>query len=271
MDAFLRVHDAAVTGTLATFDRMVFKGHLTNLYKPGNFARYLWVAGSAAARLRQVCAGSDRYSQTTRRALGRESGTPVSLPRADGYQAVRPIKARSGKAIAARDGVKEGLVCVLSAVEPCRAFSVQGNHRTKRLEVVLRSRKCLHFYFYILDPQFGLLHVRLQSWFPFTIQIYLNGRAWLARQLERKGIEYEMYENCFTSIARLDVAQQLAERLAHRRWPRVLDAFPRKVTPWLPTRRAAGFGGYYWVLDQSEFATDVMFKNRAALHRSCPS
>ncbi len=38
-----------------------------------------------------------------------------------------------------------------------------------------RLRKCLHFYFYFLDPEFGFLHVRAQSWLPFTIQIYIYG------------------------------------------------------------------------------------------------
>jgi len=36
-------------------------------------------------------------------------------------------------------------------------------------------RKCLHLYFYFLDRQLGLIHVKLQRWFPFPIQVYANG------------------------------------------------------------------------------------------------
>jgi hypothetical protein len=63
-------------------------------------------------------------------------------------------------------------------------------HKTHRLEIVHRLRKCLHFYFYFLDPEFGFMHVRLQSWLPFTIQIYIKGHEWLCRQLDRRGIGY---------------------------------------------------------------------------------
>lgn len=37
------------------------------------------------------------------------------------------------------------------------------------------------------------------------------------------------------------------------------------VNPLLAAIRAADYGGYYWVLDQAEIATDVMFKTRPAL------
>jgi hypothetical protein len=43
---------------------------------------------------------------------------------------------------------------------------------------------------------------------------------------------------------------------------RVLNAFARRLNPILPAIRAAGYGGYYWVLDQAEIATDVMFTTR---------
>ena len=34
-------------------------------------------------------------------------------------------------------------------------------------------------YFYSLDPELGLIYVRLTGWFPFTVQVYLNGHSWL--------------------------------------------------------------------------------------------
>ena len=61
--------------------------------------------------------------------------------------------------IAQRDGVTAGLVCVFSVLEPCQAFDVRGNRETCRKEVVRRQRKCLHFYFYFIDAEFGWMHV----------------------------------------------------------------------------------------------------------------
>src|SRR5207253_11040663 len=48
------------------------------------------------------------------------------------------------------------------------------------------KRKCLPLYFYFMDRRFGLIHVRVQTWFPMPIQIYLNGHEWLARKLAAK-------------------------------------------------------------------------------------
>ena len=94
----------------------------------------------------------------------------------------------------------EGLVCVLSVLEPCRSFAVAPNRQTRRLEVVRRPRKCLHYYLYLIDPEFGWMHVRLQTWAPYEIQVYVNGREWLARQLDAAGIGYRRSDNKITAV-----------------------------------------------------------------------
>jgi len=109
------------------------------------------------------------------------------------------------------------------------------------------------------------MHIRLQSWFPFDIQIYINGREWLARQLDRRGISYTRYDNKLTGIADLETAQALWERFVQRKWLRLLHAFARLVNPFLRAIRKAGFGGYYWTLAQAEYATDLFFRDRATL------
>jgi hypothetical protein len=109
------------------------------------------------------------------------------------------------------------------------------------------------------------MHVRIQGWIRYEIQVYMNGREWLARQLDRRQIGYIRHDNALVKIDNLEVAWELCERFAHRSWPRVLNAFARLLNPILPAIRAARYGGYYWVLDQAEIATDVMFKTRPEL------
>jgi hypothetical protein len=84
--------------------------------------------------------------------------------------------------------VKEGLICVLSCVEPCPTFTVRRDREKRQLRLVPRQAQCLHFYFYFLDRDFGLMHIRLPSWLPLAIQVCVNGREWLARQMQREGI-----------------------------------------------------------------------------------
>jgi hypothetical protein len=85
-----------------------------------------------------------------------------------------------------RDGIREGLVCVLAAIEPCWSYDWVGKNRR---DLVRHGRQCLFLYFYLVHREFGLLHVRLQTWFPFDIQVCLNGREWLARQMDRAALK----------------------------------------------------------------------------------
>src|SRR5262249_32716446 len=174
------------------------------------------------------------------------------------------------RAIAERDGIREGLIAVFAAVEPCMSFNVRGNRETHKLEVVRGARKGLHFYFYIMDREFGFLHVRLQSWFPFNIQVYVNGHEWLCRQLERRGVGFKRSDNKILHVDNLDLAQSLAKSFAERGWVRFLDALARRFNPYLREVIQSGFGGYYWVVDQCEVSTDVVFKSRKALEEVLP-
>jgi hypothetical protein len=161
-------------------------------------------------------------------------------------------------------------VCLIRAVEPCMSFQVHKSHVTHRLEISYRERQCLHHDLYLIDPEFGFMHIRIQGWLPYECQVYINGREWLARQLDRAGVGYVRYENSLLAIDNLEAASSLCERFAHRAWPRVLNAFARRMNPMLAVLGAAGFGGYHWVLDQAEIATDVMFKSRPQLAEIWP-
>ena len=56
------------------------------------------------------------------------------------------------------------------------------------------------------------MNIRLQTWFPYNIQICLNGREWLRRGLEKEGIDFHVHGNKFLHIADYQKAQQLLEQ-----------------------------------------------------------
>ena len=271
MNAFIKVHEEQLLGKLTMFDRMIFRGHLNKLYfGEGAFEVFLWRQGvplkDFGPYVKAATLGLKAHAQQAAAAAGR----PYLYLAGASTKASGHSKEELARQIAARDGITEGLICVLATLEPCSSFEVRADHESQRLRVVHAFRKCLHFYYYLMDREFGFMHVRLQSWFPLQIQLYINGREWLARQLDKRGIAYERYENSFRSITDVEQAERMAERMAHRKWPRVLDAFARMVNPLLPSIREACFGGYYWVLEQAEIATDLMFRDRESLGRIMP-
>ena len=167
--------------------------------------------------------------------------------------------------LARRDGLEQGLVGIWSVVEPCLTYFVRKNREQKKLVLRLEPGKCLHYYFYFLHEQLGLLHLRLQTWFPFAIHLCLNGRHWLARQLDQARIGYVQRENCFTWIEDLPRAQALARQQLQSCWPALLQPLVDQCHPHAPALCQPLALSYYWSVSESEYATDVMFKTPAAL------
>jgi hypothetical protein len=158
--------------------------------------------------------------------------------------------------------LSEGLVCVLCCQETCRTVKLRYGDGRPRLVFACRPQRVLYFYF--LDPQFGLRHVRVQTWFPFTTQVYVNGHDWLARQLHDAGIGFVQHDNAFTQLDDPTRAQARADRFPRLDWVKILDGWARQVNPLLREPWLRG-QGYYWVIDQAEYSTDVLFQDRPAL------
>jgi hypothetical protein len=180
-------------------------------------------------------------------------------------------KYQEAQNIARRDQGKEGLVCVFSCVEPCLAYQGRADRATKMISLVLAPRKCVHLYHYWMPKDFGLMHARLPTWFPFTMEVCCNGRSWLARQMDQQGLGYTRRDNCFTWLEDVSASQQLMKRLLRFRWPAFLQTLADQVHP-LQKEILQGFRTeYYWSMTESEWATDVMFASAKALARVYPS
>jgi hypothetical protein len=250
------------------FDRLIFKGHLSRLQYEGGLRAFLWsqdvpltrfdaYVKAATSRIHdhaeQLATSADRPFLYLPNTVNRDSGQ---------------TKEDMVKKIAAKDGITEGLIAVLQTIEVNNSFVLRKGVEFK--DVVRSKRKGSHFYFYFFDPEFGFMHVRLQAWVPWEVQVYLNGREWLARQLDEAGVGYVRYDNALLSIDDLEYASDRCEWFSRRAWPRVLSVLAHRFNPLLADVEGADFGSYYWVVDQAEVATDVMFKDRPSLVRIMP-
>jgi hypothetical protein len=266
MERFLERHQDRVFGVLSGFDRLVFRGTFRSI----SYLKGLEIFLSKQRVLSKDFAGfamkiSDRLKQHAHQ-VAESSGRPYIH-----LDSPKISKEDVARRLIKRDKITQGLVCVLGCVEPCRSFQAFKNRETKHLDIRPAQRQCLHLYFYYVDREFGLMHVRLQTWLPMTIQVCLNGREYLARQLDKAGIGYEQRDNCFARIDDLPRAQKLLDRLATRKWERVLQRFAARVNPWFQGKNALDERGYYWTVMQGEFATDVMFRDACALKSIYPA
>jgi hypothetical protein len=265
MDRFTAKYADRLAGVLSGFDRLVFRGTLRRLSYVEGLKDYLW---ERKVLLKEFGAHAQAVTERVKEAClagAAKAEIPVQyLPSAE------TSKEEVARRLAQERGVTQGPVCLLTCVEPFVGYDIYRNAATKRLELVQRYRKCLHHYWYEFHPECGFLHVRLRTWFPFDVQVCLNGREWLGQQLDRAGLAYERYDNSFAHVEDFGRAQGLLDAQLRTAWPALLDGIAQRVNP----LRQELFGdlapGYYWTTRQSEWATDLVFNDPEALRRLYP-
>jgi hypothetical protein len=261
MQRFLQRFGALILGTLCGFDRLRFRGTLRLLANVQGLRVFLTGRDVPLKNCMQYLEGVSKEVRQASAGVAEAAGRPLLY-----LSSSATDKEEVARTIAQRDHVTDGLIAVLSCVEPCWSYGVVGNKETRHLELRAQYRKCLHYYHYYVHPTFGFLHARLQSWFPFTMHLNLNGREWLAQQLDRAGLAYARRDNCVVGCADFAQAQAFLDAQLRVNWAEMLDPIARQVNPahsrLLEDRYAVP---YYWSVEQSEWASDLLFASPEAL------
>lgn len=266
MHAFITRHASKITGVLKGFDRLLFRGHLMRLNFPDGVESFLRRQGVLKKDF------GDLAQELTAMIRDEAESTAAMLRRPSVYlQSSTVRKEDVARRLLRENPVDAGLVAVLSCVEPCTTWQMFRSKADRTQQPRRRTGKCLHYYFYFLDPEVGWLHVRVQTWMPYAVQVCVNGREWLARQLDKTSIEYRRADNCFLSLGDVDRAQKIMDRMVDLPWRRVLDRYVSTVNPVLDLIAEQAYGSYRWTVHQCEYATDVMFKTADALASLYPS
>jgi hypothetical protein len=259
-DAFLAKFGHDVTAVLSGFDRLRFRATLRLLFVPAKMEAYLSACHVLIKNFKTFAEATTAKVKALAYAAARAAGRP------DLYLASPEIsKEDKAREIARADHIGEGLIALFSATEPCLSYSVRGDPKTKQIHLVLETRKCTHLYHYFMHSDFGLVSARVQTWFPFTVDVCLNGREWLARQMDRAGLTYEQRDNCFVRVSDPIRAQALLDEQLRTDWVRVLQPLLERSHP-LHAELGRPLGqNYYWTASQTEYATDLIFPNPARL------
>jgi hypothetical protein len=259
MKTFLQRFAVLVAGVLQGFDRLVFRGKLCQLYSPDGMHILLnanhVLRNDFKSYAAQVTANVLRASRVSEaKALGRYRYLNSS----------KTDKEAVAREFAVEHRVKTGLVCILQCLEPCWTFD---RVTTQDGKVIVRGEhgKCSHLYHYYIHPRFGWMYVRLQTWFPFAIQVGINGREWLSRQMDQEKLPYLRSDNKFLCVKDWQRAQQLFDQQLQTDWVRELDALQQQVHPLHPGHLGRLPVKYNWTVFQSEWATDVAFRSQRVL------
>lgn len=259
MKDFIETHRTRIKGVLSCFDRVLFRGYLP-IQNGWSMAKFLNQNDIRFRNLKSFLTETAAQIKAHARLMAEEAGRPFE------YLTKKMRMEQVAREMATRDGIEQGLVCIFSTLEPCRSYSFR--FKKGKPYVQGARRKCLFIYYYVMDQQLGLIHIKVQTWFPMVIQIYVNGHQWLARKLSANGIGYTKLDNVFIDVEDLERAQAFADRFSSLDWPKILSRHAHWANPLMDG--ILSDQRYYWVTTQSEYATDVLFKSRSALAELYP-
>jgi hypothetical protein len=262
--SFIQRYADKISGVLSGWDRIRFRGTLRRIANLRGMGSFLY---ERSVLLKDFKGWAMGLTETVRRSTERLAEEQELKVHHVSSSSLR--KEELAKSLAGDRWERDGLSCILSCTELCRTFTVGPNRAQKRLELRQHDSKCLHYYFYLRHPEWGPLHVRLQTWLPYSVHVCLNGRDWLGTQLTRLGLPHTQCDNTFTFVADMGRAQRLLDRQLKTNWDLGLQRLLDEVHP---SGRAL-FGcpmHYYWSGEETEWATDVMFRSADDLARLYP-
>jgi hypothetical protein len=254
---FVAKFASLIVCTLHCFDRVIFKGH-PSLAVPRNLEYFV----DCVLKVRRCDFIKKVAPQYSDRLVEHAQRWARKAGRTYLYRCGQFRKDDWAHQLIRDQGISEGLVGILCTQETCPSYQLVPGPQRPQFVRAPRQQRVLYYYF--LDPNFGLIHVRLQTWLPFTVQVYVNGHEYLAQEMLRKQLGFVQQHNAFMQLDDPAAAQRLADRFAKLDWPKILDHWARQVNPLWRELFPDG-ERIRWVVDQAEYASDLLFTSRQAL------
>lgn len=245
-----------LAGVLSCYDRILVTGTLPGACFADGMTSFLNSRGIRIFDYPQFALPLRERIRANAQALAAEQGATIEHI-AKAHVRKEDVVAR----VLAVRGDAPGLVHVISAMETCATYQPWHDKTSGRTFLRPDTTKCLHYYFYWMDAELGLIHIRVPTYCPFRLQVYFNGHSWLAARLRREGIDFATADNAFIRIADFARAQTLADTFNPELLHRHLDRYARLCCPVLDVFEQH----YHWSIMQAEYSTDLVFKSELVL------
>jgi hypothetical protein len=256
MASLIQRYDDRIAGVLSCYDRVVITGTLPTVCYADGMTRFLYACGI------RIFGYPDFASMLRDRV--RERAVSVAAEAGIAIEHIARSHIRKEDVVAKvleQRGDHAGLVHVLSAMEACPSYRPWHDKPSGKTYLRPDTGKCLHYYFYFMDADLGLIYLRVPTWAPFRLQFYCNGHNWLARRLTAEGIDFTTADNAFVRIDDWQRAQELADGFSPDLLHRVLDRYATLCCPVIDVFSQS----YHWSLMQVEYATDLVFRSTTTL------
>jgi hypothetical protein len=162
---------------------------------------------------------------------------------------------------------KEGVLFIGKAQERASVFRTETRwtQAGQRYPWVVRGTAIPnHYYFYLVDEDFGPMFIKFCSYFPYAVKVCLNGHEWLQMQLAKEGIGFERLDNGILSCQNPSRLKQLAGQLGEDQIEAVFSKWLARLPHPFPPRLQQDCYRYQLSIVQAEFALTQVFDRPAA-------
>ena len=177
MKQLIKSFGDSIVGVSSGFDRIVFQGMIRPVMYPegamGFFDRRRILFKDARD---WVSEQTERLISAVQEWSKRECGEGIAY-----LASTKTRKESVARERQQEKGITVGLIGAWSCVEACGSYRLIPAKGAPKLRYV--QTRCKHLYLYLDHEDYGFMSIRIQTWFPYRIQIAMNGREWLARQL----------------------------------------------------------------------------------------
>lgn len=258
MELITKNHFDNIDFVISCYDRLVFTGTLPEISYAQGMTSYLY---KEKVKIFDYPKFAEPFKESIRenaQRLAKESNIDIEF--------IGKANIRKESLVAERISQRgnrpvSGLVHILSAMEQCATYKPWHDKSTGKTFLKPDQSKCLHYYFYFIDEQLGLGYVRVPTWCPFRLQVYINGHNVLASKLTEAGIGHTMIDNAFIKINDPLKAQELSDTISVETLHRKLDELAWRFCPVYKSFNLR----FHWSIMQAEYATDIVFKNQSDL------
>lgn len=249
-------HSNEITGILSCFDRIIITGTLPQVCYSKGMTSYLYSKGIRIFDYPKFAEPFREEIRSNAEQLAKTHGISIE------YVAKSHIRKEDlVKKVLDKRGTHTGLVHILSAMESCGSYKPWHDKQTGKTFLKGTQSKCLHYYFYFIDPYLGYGYIRVPTWCPFKLQVYLNGHNILANELDKQNLKYSMLDNAFDYIEDFNKAQEISDTIDVKKIHERLDELAKTYCPVYTSFNQV----YHWSTTQIEYATDIVFKKQKYL------
>jgi hypothetical protein len=256
MELLTTTHSKNISGILNCFDRIILTGTLPQVCHSKGMTSYLYSKGVLIFDYPKFAEPFRDELRANAEQLAKDNGIEIE------FVAKTHIRKEDlVKKVLDKRGAHTGLVHIISAMEACGSYRPWHDKQSGKTFLKGSQSKCLHYYFYFIDPYLGYGYVRVPTWCPFKLQVYINGHHILANELDKQGMNYSMIDNTFDYIEDYSKAQEICDNIDIKKIHERLDYLAKIYCPVYSSFNQV----YHWSIMQAEYATDIVFKKQGYL------